>query len=81
MAMTFTLVAHLREQIGVLIRSKIELQRKTDAEKELRAIEVSHQLANYRAHSEYIVKILGRRETYSWDPSNSGILHGMENQI
>jgi len=79
--MTFTLVAHLREQIGVLIRRKIELQRKIDAEKELLAIEVSFQFADYRAHSEYIVETLGRRETYSWNASNPGILHGMENHI
>ena len=44
MAMTFTLVTHLREQIGILIRSKIDLQKKLDAEKEQLAIEVCFDL-------------------------------------
>jgi len=39
MAMTFTLVSHLREQISVLIRRKVDLQRKIEAEKEELAIE------------------------------------------
>ncbi len=38
--MTFTLVSHLREEIGVLIREKIELEKKIEAEKERVAFEV-----------------------------------------
>jgi hypothetical protein len=40
MAMTFTLVSHLREEIGVLIREKIELEKRIEAEKERLAFEV-----------------------------------------
>lgn len=40
MAMTFSLVTHLREQIGVLIHEKIELQRKNEAEKTQLELEV-----------------------------------------
>lgn len=41
MAMTFTLVSHLREQIGLLIRERIALQNRIEAEKERLALEVS----------------------------------------
>ncbi len=46
MAMTFTLVSHLREQIGILIREKIALQKKLEAEKERLALEVSEYLVH-----------------------------------
>ena len=52
MAMTFTLVSHLREQIGLLIREKIALQRKIEAEKERLASEVSDILRSHK-HSEF----------------------------
>lgn len=41
MAMTFTLVSHLREQLSQLVRTKLEEQRQRDAEKERLALEVS----------------------------------------
>ena len=40
MAMTFTLVSHLRERLSSLMREKEERIRKEEAEKERRALEV-----------------------------------------
>ena len=40
MAMTFTLVSHLQEELSKLIRSRVEKQRKQDSEKERLALEV-----------------------------------------
>jgi len=42
MAMTFTLVSHLREQLSELVRHKIEEQRKAEAEKERLVLEVRY---------------------------------------
>ncbi|KAF8798004.1 RWD domain-containing protein [Phlegmacium glaucopus] len=39
MAMTFTLVSHLREQLSELVRSKLEEQRQRESEKERLALE------------------------------------------
>ena len=44
MAMTFTLVSHLREQLSQLVRTKLEEQRHRDSEKERLALEVSYLL-------------------------------------
>lgn len=44
MAMTFTLVSHLREQLSQLVRTKLEEQKQRDAEKERLAVEVSYLL-------------------------------------
>jgi hypothetical protein len=44
MAMTFTLVSHLREQLSRLVRSKLEEQRRRDSEEERLALEVSYLL-------------------------------------
>jgi hypothetical protein len=41
MAMTFTLVSHLREQLSQLVRSKIEEHNQRESEKERLASEVS----------------------------------------
>ena len=40
MAMTFTLVTHLRERLSTLMREKEERIRQEEAEKERRALEV-----------------------------------------
>lgn len=40
MAMTFTLVTHLREQLSGVIRSREERRKREEAEKERRALEV-----------------------------------------
>lgn len=40
MAMTFTLAAHLREQLSALTRSRAERREREETEKERRAIEV-----------------------------------------
>ena len=40
MAMTFTLVSHLREQLGLLVRTRAEAREKEEAEKERLALEV-----------------------------------------
>lgn len=39
--MTFTLVSHLRDRLGGIVKERIERQRKEDAEKEKKAIEVT----------------------------------------
>jgi hypothetical protein len=41
MAMTFTLVSHLREQLSQLVRAKEEEERRKETEKERLALEVS----------------------------------------
>jgi len=43
MAMTFTLVSQLREQLSQLVRSKIDEHNKREAEKERLALEVRNQ--------------------------------------
>jgi hypothetical protein len=40
MAMTFTLVSHLREQLSHLVRARAEKRRQEDTEKERLALEV-----------------------------------------
>jgi len=40
MAMTFTLVSHLREQLSRLVRSREERHKREEAEKERLALEV-----------------------------------------
>ena len=46
MAMTFTLVSHLREQLAELVRSRAEKERRLAAEKERLELEVRHILAS-----------------------------------
>jgi len=46
MAMTFTLVSHLREQLAELVRSRAEKERRLAAEKERLELEVGHLLAS-----------------------------------
>lgn len=41
MAMTFTLVSHLREQLSELVRTRDERKKKVEAEKERKALEVT----------------------------------------
>jgi hypothetical protein len=41
MAMTFTLVSHLRDQLAILVKEREERRRKEEAEKERLALEVS----------------------------------------
>ena len=41
MAMTFTLVSHLREQLSILVRVRAEIQENAKKEKERLALEVS----------------------------------------
>ncbi len=40
MAMTFTLVSHLREQLSVLAKAKVEKRKQEEKEKERLALEV-----------------------------------------
>ena len=46
MAMTFTLVSHLREQLTELVRSRVEKERRLEAEKERLELEVGRPLAS-----------------------------------
>lgn len=50
MAMTFTLVSHLREQLSILIRARSEKRRKEEMEKERLLLEVFN---NQRSDLEY----------------------------
>lgn len=46
MAMTFTLVSHLREQLAELVQSRAEKERQLAAEKERLELEVGRPLAS-----------------------------------
>ena len=46
MAMTFTLVSHLREQLAELVLSRVEKERRLAAEKERLELEVEHSLVS-----------------------------------
>lgn len=55
MAMTFTIVSHLREQLSLLIRTRSERRKKEAMELERKALEAGqrpqiHWLANRNAH-------------------------------
>jgi hypothetical protein len=80
MAMTFTLVSHLREQLSQLVRLKLEEQRQRDSEKERLALEVSH-LFSTKAKTTQLGLFVGGRKTYHWHSCNGGILQGMERKI
>jgi len=47
MAMTFTLISHLREQLAELVRSRAENERQLAAEKERLELEVGRPLASF----------------------------------
>ena len=53
MAMTFTLVSHLREQLAELVRSRAEKERRLAAEKERLELEVGHLLASANGTSHH----------------------------
>ncbi len=53
MAMTFTLVSHLREQLSTLVRSRADKRRKEELEKERLALEVRP----YLLHHHYTVSL------------------------
>lgn len=48
MAMTFTLVSHLREQLAVLVKERAERRSQEEAEKERLALEVRFEVATPR---------------------------------
>lgn len=48
MAMTFTLVSHLREELLSLVNGRIERQMEEEKERERRALEVSQLFKFYR---------------------------------
>ena len=52
MAMTFTLVSHLREELLALVKRRVERQIEEEKEKERRALEVSH---SYSADIGYLL--------------------------
>lgn len=52
MAMTFTLVSHLREQLSEFVRSKAERKRHAEAEKERLVIEVTSRYPFFTINSE-----------------------------
>ena len=55
MAMTFTLVSHLREQLAELVRSRAEKERRIAAEKERLELEVGHLLASAKWAALYSI--------------------------
>lgn len=83
MAMTFTLVSHLREQISQLVRKKIDEQEKREREKERLALEVRTDaiiifLWVSCFSNDYLV---GRRKAYSRHCRNNGVIQGLEGKI
>ena len=52
LAMTFTLVSHLREQLAILVKYREEQRRKEEAEKERLALEVSITLSSHTTIAE-----------------------------
>lgn len=70
MAMTFTLVSHLRDQLSTLVRTREELRIKRELEEERRVLEVS--LSN--SPPKLISVYAGRGNAYSRNPSNIGLV-------
>jgi hypothetical protein len=68
MAMTFTLVSHLREQLSQLVRSKIEEHNQRESEKERLALEVRNILL-------YIVRGIFTNEKFCRRKKNELVAH------
>jgi hypothetical protein len=63
MAMTFTLVSHLREQLSQLVRSKLEEQNQRESEKERLALEVSYfSLTQRRGQTNSCLRVVQAEE-------------------
>lgn len=76
MAMTFTLVSYLREAIGALIKEKIQIERKREAEKERLALEVSKL---YTSHFPFFdIRQIGRRKAHTRDTCDIRVVQSVE---
>jgi hypothetical protein len=79
MAMTFTIVSHLREQLSTLIRTRSGRRKKEALELERKALEVGPRLRVLSLiHPIYIV---GRGSPHSGYPSDDTVIQGVENYI
>lgn len=78
MAMTFTLVTHLRERLSVLMREREERIRREEMEKERRALEVrAFFVIRHRAHVR-LHMFLGGGSQDSGYSCHRRVLQGME---
>lgn len=77
MAMTFTLISHLREQLTVVLQARAERIRREEEEKERRIIEVRHRGTVVSQRPAYTLYV-GGGSTYKGDPSDTRIIPPME---
>ena len=80
MAMTFTLVSHLREQLAELVRSRAEKERRLAAEKERLELEVGHLLASANGTLQYH-GLPGRRGKDPGDTCYARVLPRLESKV
>jgi hypothetical protein len=80
MAMTFTLVSQLREELATLVRSRVEKRRQEEAEKERLAIEVCSVITNIWSAAN-LPFLIGRRGEDSWYPYHPPVIRSMESQV
>ena len=83
MAMTFTLVSHLREELLALVKRRVEKQIEEEKEKERRALEVGQSkiVLFDIIHRRQLCLFLGRRSSNKRYTSESSNLHGMERKV
>ena len=62
MAMTFTLVSHLREQLSILVKAKLDRRLFEEKEKERLALEVGINEMRYPFYLVINLRHLGRRD-------------------
>ena len=77
MAMTFTIVTYLREELSALVGERAEKIKREEAEKERLAIEVSV-LSRSSRSSQSIIASIGRGGTYTRYASDARIVLGVE---
>jgi len=82
MAMTFTIVSYLREQLSTLIRTRSERRRKIAQELERKALEAGLLLrVRSPAHPNTQIIITGRGGSHSRHTSDHRIIQYVEDQI
>lgn len=80
MAMTFTIVSHLREQLSTLIRTRSGRRKEEALELERKALEVGPCLRVLSLISIQSI-IIGRRSSHSGHPSDDTVVQGVEVHI
>ena len=79
MAMTFTIVSQLREQLSTLIRNRSERRKKEALELERKALEVGPHLPFFPKFIQSI--IIGRGSSHTGHPSDDTVFQGVEDHI